>query len=286
MIFVSTGGVRKKSALDVALDYFQSGILNIELSGGQHDVDFDIKFQKITKYLNLQIHNYFPPPKNPYVFNLASDNPEITKLSIDQVRNGIYIASMLDRKVYSFHAGFRINPAPQDLGKGLARYKLMDRSKSLQIFRERILILSEEANKLGVQLLIENNVLTEGNFLIYGEDPLLFTGPDEIIEFMRFSPINVGLLMDVAHLKVSAKTLNFSKYKAHEDLLPYIKAYHLSDNDGKRDSNQKVTSNSWFWDVINKSLDSYTLEIYGLSNEELKSQYFEAAEYLSRRGSI
>ncbi len=281
MIFVSTGGTRSRTALDVAVNFYQAGINSVELSGGQHDVNFDSNLQKVAKYIKLQIHNYFPPPKIPYVFNLAADDPVIAKLSIDQVQSGIDIASRLDRRVYSFHAGFRINPLPSELGKGLARYALLERSKSLQLFRERVFMLSDVAQNFGVQLLIENNVLTAENFSAYGEDPLLFTRSDEIIEFMKFAPSNVGILLDVAHLKVSANTLNFCKYKAHEELLPYIKAYHLSDNNGKYDSNQRVLPNSWFWDVINRSLDSYTLEVYGLSNEELRRQYIEANEYLS-----
>ena len=64
MIFISTGGSRGKTALEVAVDYHQVGIQNIELSGGRHDDDFDRNLKKISKYLNLQIHNYFPPPKN------------------------------------------------------------------------------------------------------------------------------------------------------------------------------------------------------------------------------
>ena len=197
---------------------------------------------------------------------------------------GMQIASTLGRRVYSFHAGFRVNPSPQDLGKGLAKYKLSDRSKSLQIFQERIFLLSKEAEKLDVELLVENNVLSMGNFVMYGDDPLLFTTPSEIIKFMESAPKNVGILLDVAHLKVSAKTLDFCKYKAHDDLLPYIRAYHLSDNDGTRDSNQKLSESSWFWNVINRDLDSYTLEIYGVTNEELKNQYLESAEYLYKRG--
>jgi sugar phosphate isomerase/epimerase len=90
---------------------------------------------------------------------------------------------------------------------------------------------------------------------------------------MARMPSNVGVLLDVAHLKVSARSLGFDPVAAHVQLKPWIQGYHLSDNDGTADSNEIVTADSWFWEVIEPRLDYYTLEVYGVSSAELAKQY-------------
>jgi len=95
-------------------------------------------------------------------------------------------------------------------------------------------------------------------------------------------PGNVGVLLDVAHLKVSATTLQFSKEKAHEQLKPYIRAYHLSENDGTKDSNEPISENSWFWKYINSDVKYISLEVYGCDEKKLFEQYRLAQNKLKR----
>ena len=88
----------------------------------------------------------------------------------------------------------------------------------------------------------------------------------------RNVPDNVGILIDVAHLKVSAETLKFDKIDYLSKMKPFIHAYHLSDNDGTSDSNQPFTPNSWFWPYINRALNYYTIEVYTEDLSLLSSQ--------------
>ena len=74
--------------------------------------------------------------------------------------------------------------------------------------------------------------------------------------------------MDVAHLKVSSKTLNFNLQKAHNSLRKYISAYHLSDNNGIIDSNKKFSKNAWFWKHFKKNTDFITIEVYNVSGKD------------------
>jgi sugar phosphate isomerase/epimerase len=272
MIFVSTGGVRKKTAAETARDYLLHGIFGVELSGGSFSSSYENDLLGLPNEAVLQVHNYFPPPELPFVFNLASMDPLVARQSINQVRVAMQLAVKLNNPVYSFHAGFRINPIVSDLGSVLGRYNLAARHSALEQFGERVCMLAEEARREGVTLLIENNVLTKPNLSIYQEDPLLLTSPDEISDFMEKMPSNIGLLLDVAHLKVSAKTLNFGLHEAHVNLKKWIKGYHLSDNNGDADSNECITESSWFWDSILLDLSYYTLEVYGLSTPALASQ--------------
>lgn len=255
------------------MDLYRQGIPAVELSGGAYSRTYEVDLLALRKALALQVHNYFPPPEQPFVFNLASSDPALTERSVQQVREAMRLAVALGRPVYSFHAGFRINPRVAELGQPLGRHALRDRASALEQFGEKVLLLAEEARREGVTLLVENNVLNAVNLATFCEDPLLLTHPDEIATFMESMPSNVGLLLDVAHLKVSARTLAFDPVAAHSQVKPWIQGYHLSDNDGTADTNEIVKADSWFWEVIDPWLDYYTLEVYRVSSAELAKQY-------------
>ena len=44
-------------------------------------------------------------------------------------------------------------------------------------------------------------------------------------------------------------------------LKPYIEGYHLSDNDGLKDSNREFTKNSWFYNGL-KDVKYISIEVY------------------------
>ena len=159
----------------------------------------------------------------------------------------------------------------KDLGKKFTDVGLQDRKKTINLFLTRVNLLAKEAKKKNVKILIENNVITIENFKKFKQNPLLLTHPDEIIKFFKKCDKDVGLLLDVGHLKVSAKTLGFDLLKAHEMLKPYIKGYHLSDNNGLRDSNKKFTKKSWFYDKLKKNVKYISIEVYTKNIKKLKS---------------
>lgn len=272
MIFISTGGQKNFSAAQYAKKLHSVGIKNIELSGGAYSESYEAEIENLSPYVNFRIHNYFPPPKTPFVFNLASADKEIKKISIKHVEDAVKIAARYGEKVYSFHAGFRVNPKVEELGRELRRYELLERNSSLEIFGESITYLSDYAKQFEVSLLIENNVIGSKNFKVYHEDPLLLTHPDEIANFMNQVPQNVGLLVDLAHLYVSSKTLGFDAISAHNQISQWIRAYHLSENNGLEDFNWPVEEGSWFWNCIRRDLDYYSLEVYGTSEQILSDQ--------------
>ncbi len=282
MIFISTGGRYQNTAHETVLDFQKHGLLNIELSGGRYSKSYFSDLKALSAQSIFQVHNYFPPPASPFVFNLASSDADISILSIEHVRAAMRLATALHRPVYSFHAGFRINPKVNELGRKLSQGILLDRAAALEVFLDRVNLLAEEAQREGVTLLIENNVINSINLASFGEDPLLLTQPDEIVSFMSKVPGNVGLLLDVAHLKVSGQALDFDIVSAHKQLQPWIKAYHLSDNDGSLDSNDPITETSWFWDDLVMGLDYYSLEVYQTETSELINQRDLVTKKLSR----
>ena len=272
-IYGATGGVREIPAMDFAQILFENGIKKVEMSGGKHcQTPLKNYGCSIDKYPNLQIHNYFPPPKIPFVFNLASLDKANHQSSLELARQAMRLSLEIGSSRYSFHAGFRITPKASELGEVIKPRLLQDRDASLQCFMESVLLLAEEAQSLGVELLVENNVLNKINYESFQDDPLLLTRPDEICKFMNGMPSNVSLLMDVGHLKVSGLTLDFDYIEAHKDLIPHIGGYHLSDNEGLQDTNDPISESSWFWDDISTKAKFYTIEVYHQPPEILKKQ--------------
>jgi sugar phosphate isomerase/epimerase len=272
MIFVSTGGIKETTAYNTALTFIEHGITGIELSGGAYEEIILSKYQKLLESANFQVHNYFPPPKNPFVFNLASPNNLIAEKSISHAKNAIKLSAALERPIYSFHAGFLLDPKVSQLGKPIDALHVYDRNSCLDSFLERITILAEYASSNDVQLLIENNVISDSNIKIFGEDPFLMTTPKEAKIIMENTPSNVNMLLDVAHLKVSANSLSFDRHEMFTECDNWIKAYHFSDNDGISDSNNSIDMDSWFWPYVKKNENYYSLEVYNSNINELKDQ--------------
>ena len=275
MIFISTGGFKSEKSINSINKLMKKGIYDIELSGGEYEVDQIEKIiteKKLHNSLNLQVHNYFPPPRSPFVFNLGSLNEEISKISMNHALNSIELASKLKSKYYSFHAGFLLDPQVKELGKKIKKRSTYNREISKNTFIERVNILAKFAETKNITLLIENNVLSSNNFEEFKENILLMVDEPECTEIMNRVRNNVKMLVDVAHLKVSSNSLNFDRISFLKKLDKWIFAYHLSDNDGNSDSNEKIRLDSWFWPYIKSNLDYYSIEVYGEDPEELVKQ--------------
>ena len=116
MIYVSTGGEKHKPAWITSKEYIESGIYNIELSGGKFHENQLGELKKLKPIATFRIHNYFPPPKIPFVFNLASLDQNIGRKSYNHAITAINWAVEFDQPIYSFHAGFLINLQVYELG--------------------------------------------------------------------------------------------------------------------------------------------------------------------------
>jgi hypothetical protein len=272
MIYLSTGGFNFQSGYESAISFFQNDIGKIELSGGQHDENFFHNLSSLPSSCNLQIHNYFPPPKNPFVFNLASTNDEIATTSLNHAYLAIDLAHTLECGFYSFHAGFLLDPKIDELGHKFRIKDFTDRKIAKALFIERVGVLSSYAKKKGIKVLIENNVFSEANSKTFASNPFLMTDHLESIEIMNKTDENVELLVDVGHLKVSSHSEGFSKSEFLESTADFTCAYHLSENDSLSDSNDLLHEDSWFWPYLRKDLNYYSLEVYTQEFDVLKQQ--------------
>ncbi len=270
-IYVSTGGYRNLVASDTANLYLENGIKHIELSGGLYSKSLKTCLKSLKENIFFQVHNYFPPPEDPFVFNLASMNIDINKKSLNHAKKAIDWTRDLGGTTYSFHAGFLIDPKPEELGKKIKLRTLSKKEDAIELFISNVNELSCYAKSKSISLLVENNVISHNNIIEFRENPLLMTTPKECEYVMKNTDQNVNLLIDVAHLKVSANSLNYEPSSMFKICDPWILAYHLSDNDGLSDTNESFTIDSWFWKYLKHDCNYYSIEVYNKELDEIKT---------------
>jgi sugar phosphate isomerase/epimerase len=261
-LFVSTSGTRSNS-LHAATTLAENGYKNIELSGGSHITDLDSELELLIGQTDaIMLHNYFPPPKEPFVFNLASSNPETIALSISLAKSAIDISGNKGFNFFGIHAGFLVDPQVSELGNRIQASKLENRERALEIFTQNTLELSAYAESRSVRLLVENNVLSEENMKSFGEDPFLLSSTEEISIFFETHGDKVGFLLDLGHFNVSTNTLDEPREYSLERINQYVVGYHLHDNSRMSDQHLSLTDDSWFLNYLNTDAKFGTLEIH------------------------
>lgn len=267
MIYVSTSCVKNKKIKDSVLELVKNGFSNIELSGGtdyykgylKDLIDLKEKYK-----LNYLCHNYFPPPKKNLVLNLASLNKEIYKKTTKHLKKSIELSSKLGAKKFGFHAGFYLDIKVEDLGKRIRRSDIYNIEESFNKFCIGFNKIQSYAKKFNIELYLENNVYSYENAKTYNNEKILMlTNSGAYKELSNF--INFNLLLDVAHLKVSSNTENLNFNEELLNLVTKSNYIHISDNNGKHDSNLKISRKSELVNQlkkINLKNKDFTLEVY------------------------
>ena len=119
-IFVSSACVQSATIRESLVTLAEAGFQEIELTGGTNyyaNLERDLLELQDKHELTLQVHNYFPPPKKPFVVNLASTNEEIFRASIELCKKAIKISKKLGWKRHGVHAGFLIDFEPKYAGR-------------------------------------------------------------------------------------------------------------------------------------------------------------------------
>ncbi|MDQ7949577.1 MAG: TIM barrel protein [Pedobacter sp.] len=246
--------------------------LNIEFSSGM-DYREDMEDFYLGTDLKRILHNYFPAPKIPFVLNLASKDTEIRQKSIAHCINGLILSKKSGSTFFAAHAGFCIDPDPNELGKRIKYSATFDREEHRQLFLDSVRLILKKAQELAVDFLIENNVIASFN-IIDGQNPLLCCESGEISWlFSEIEHQRLGLLLDTAHLKVSCQTLSLDLNEELNKIEPFIRAVHHSDNDGAADSNEKLDTGYWFLPSLKKySHLPQVLEVKKINLEEISEQ--------------
>ena len=265
MIYVSSSCVKNTKIKDSVEELAINGFKNIELSGGTEYYDNfenDLLELKERYNLNYRCHNYFPPPRKPFVLNLASLNDETFQMSFDHLQQVIALSNRLGADKFAFHAGFFIDIKLNEIGKKLSLDNLFDEKEAIERFCNAYSVIKKQAKN--VSLFIENNVFSKTNADTYdGENPFMMTNLNEYKSLKE--KIDFNLLLDVAHLKVSAKTLRLDWEEEFENMISVSSYIHVSDNDGFHDLNNQLTKSSSLLSMLKQSdtkNKDFTLEIY------------------------
>ena len=257
-IFVSSSCFKTRKLEDIIDICERNEILNLEISGNIKYIPLtkliDI-FQKY-KHFNFRFHNYFPIPRVPFVINLA--HPAVVKKSLNNISKGINLSKDYGGDIFSIHSGFLINPKENSLGQIQSHYKDITLNEALNNLENSFIKLSKLKNN--TILCIENNVVEKYN-LNQKKNRYIFSDLSDK-EFINklITKFEIRVLLDLAHLKVSSKTLGFNSSEFIDEYMEKTKIIHLSENNGLVDQNLPLKKNSWFWNKINwKSLDYVSL---------------------------
>lgn len=248
-IYVSYGSFEAPSFATICDLCVKHGIYGVELGSSCSVSASDLSPLSVPALTlpKLLIHNYFPHPDTPFILNLAANSAAIRTLSINHCLRAIDLCVELKLPFYSFHSGFAFEANPEQLGGSLLDAPRFSKDKAHKCFIESLKYLCEYAEKNNLPLLIENNVVTTQNLVNGRNDLLLGATADELLQMLNEvnSPL-LGLLVDMGHLKVTAKSLGFDRETFLTSLCKNVKAYHFSDNDGVADEHLEFDEKAWF----------------------------------------
>lgn len=284
-IYVSTGAARDATAASWGQALLGISDFPLELSGGAHSPRVRDELRELTAQTPIMLHNYFPPPADPFVLNLASADPDIAKRSCDLVTLALNLSAEFGASHYAVHSGYCLDPSVSSLGRPLQGTIGGSRRRALDTLVGNLRSLGEHAREAGVRLLVENHVLAAFNLERFDENPLLMADPEEIELVLGELDGNVGLLLDVGHLKVSARTLDFDLSDAMSRLLPLTEGFHLSENGGMADDHQPFGEGAWFLPHLVGRGDFMTIEVHSSRFEDSISAAKTTRDFLQNEAS-
>lgn len=226
---------------------------------------------------SLTLHNYFPAPKESFVLNMAAaDEPSKTR-STALVRGALRLAVAAGAPLYGIHAGYLARADAQ--ANGMFRFDDVMSPYAEALDRAVVFVneIAPEFEAQGVRLLVENL------FPSPKKRHSLFCSIDEVREFMDQVPDSVGLLLDLGHLNVSSRILEFDRDTFIDDYLGTFAGrlveVHISENEGQKDEHLPVKPGSWQLDAVRRVHQTgttcstpriYCIEARNASVEELR----------------
>jgi len=274
MIYISTSCVKNNSIKRSIKQIVDFGYTNIELSGGTDyypEIVDDLASLKDKYNLNFICHNYFPPPKEHFVLNLASLDIATQEKTFRFLKNTIKLSDKLKLREFGFHAGFFLNIPLDEIGKKIQNQTLFNKKEAINQFCKSYTKLDSLTNS---KLYIENNVISRPNYEKFGEDIFMLTSSKDYFRLKKL--INFDLILDVAHLKVSCNSLNLNFEMELDSLIHQTDYIHVSDNSGITDDNIGLKKDSELYSILsNYSLKNkkITLEVYDNSFREIEESY-------------
>ncbi|HOW28607.1 MAG TPA: sugar phosphate isomerase/epimerase family protein [Elusimicrobiota bacterium] len=255
-VYLSSSYRNADSITEIIDELKNHGITHIELSGESgpiDDVQTVLRNYQTSDHISFSIHNYFPPPKESFILNIASCAPQERARGIDFVKNSIRLTHSLGLTLYTIHAGYRTLLALDDnkdqfvpTTRDMAGY-----DETMRRFAESINEICSFARPLGIRIGIENlfPINADTNFSIMCT-PVEW---ENMFQSLGHHD-NLGMLLDLGHLNLASNYLRFDKYKAIEGLFAKhadkIYEIHVSQNDGEKDLHGILKKDSWILPLL------------------------------------
>ncbi len=287
MLYFSSSGIDSPSVVEAVSTLVAEGIRNIELSGGanfEEDLEERLLELKSRHSLNYLVHNYFPPPPNHFVLNVGSVDPNVRERSANFVKTAIRLAKSLGSQLYAMHAGYRRNFSPAKDRN--APFEAADDSpaNAESVYQNMLLSLRNvkpDADQAGIKLGVENLFPAPAAAM---PDSIL-CAPDELSRYLDDTQADgLGLLIDLGHLKIAARQLDFDAdaflRSLTNDHMHRIMEIHLSGNDGHTDQHGPLEDDDWQLSCL-EYFDTrripVTIECRTLPTDQLLAQYQSVA---------
>jgi len=237
-LYISTACLNG-DVFDVLDLYEEAGFRNVEL-GSSHPHNEWISPAAIAEYdFGFMVHNYFPPPREPFIVNIASQNRMILKRTLDRLKISIDLCDKLGVPLFTFHSGFRSDP---DLNLRFKTDRIVPYDTAIETNIQSLIEINKYAEDRGIKIAIENNVLAD--FMCeYWEFERLFR---------EIGSDNLGILLDLGHLNVTANTLGFDADEFIRRSKDRVFAVHLHENNGKVDEHRCPKEGDWSLEIVGK----------------------------------
>lgn len=259
-IYVSTNCFPDRTPEGIRRAVADSAITHVELSqviaGPRAAVELARELHR--DGVRVLLHNYFPAPAKPFLLNLASPHPETLRQSREHCVRALELSAELGAPFFAAHAGFARDLPPVLLGRPKAQREFVRMHpdneatvRASEIFCESVAGLIADGQRCGVVFLIENHVAggelgkEAANALLLGLSSRQILGWAAGLE-------GFGLLLDLGHLRCTARTMSFDPEKFCAAIAPLVRAFHLSDNDGYSDEHRPFDHSAWFLEFVKK----------------------------------
>lgn len=243
-------------ATDVAARMVARGITRIEL-GSIHAHEADLVGTLSALPAEFLVHNYFPPPAEPFVVNLASLDERIRDRSLGHALDSLDFCAALGAPIYTVHPGFLSDPA----GVGALPSRNYDfrfeasparqgaHGEPFERFLDAVRTLGARAGELGVHVAVE----TQGS--MSNPHQLLLQTPDEFEALLaETTDLPVGLNLNLAHMSLAASAFGFDLAGVLVRLAPRVLAMEVSHHDGSVDEHRPLVEGAWYWTILEDPL--------------------------------
>jgi len=219
------------------------------------------------------VHNYYPPPEEQIVVNIASLDDAIRRQSISHIKNSIDFCRQIGAQLYTFHPGFLTDPRSANIDSSNYDFCFLDQDLHGTVYDESFALMCDaleeivEFNKAqGVRIALE----TEGSVTRSGH--LLMQQPKEYEElFKKFKAEDLGINLNIGHLGLAANAFGFPANCLVDLLADRVVAMELSHNDGVTDDHKPLVEGAWYWDIVADNRFSKVLKVLEFRNVSIET---------------